>query len=107
MWATRIRRDGELNQAYYGSAWVPRRDISYVHPASIQMRDAFLRECVLGEQCQHPAGHQDGGKVSGVWWDNPGTLCVSYDAYASDLIAREFQKQFGRRYDDPVKHKPW
>ncbi|MFQ5810228.1 MAG: hypothetical protein ACE5JM_11470, partial [Armatimonadota bacterium] len=106
--ATKVRRDGELLVEYYGSNWVQRRDLSYVHPASIQMRDAFLRECVLGEQVfDTPLDLQCGGCASGVWFDNPGNVAVSYDAYANALVAREFARKFGDRYPDPKAHKPW
>jgi hypothetical protein len=47
--ATKVLRDGQPMIEYYGSAWVQRRDISYVHPVAMQMRAGFLRECVLGE----------------------------------------------------------
>jgi len=97
--ATKVLRDGQLMREYYGSAWVQRRDINYIHPAVIQMRDAFLRECVLGEQVfDRPVGLACGGHASGVWWDNPGNLADSYDAYTQDFVAREFEKKFGARY---------
>ena len=106
--ATKLRRDGELYIGYYINPWTQRRDLSYVHPVGLQMRDAFLRECVVGEQVfDIPLDLIVGGRVSGVWWDNPGTNCVSYDAYAGELMAREFAKKFGQRYKDPVKHVPY
>jgi len=105
--ATRVLRDGQPIIEYYGSKWVQRRDLSYMHPVSIQMRDGFLRECVLGEQVfDRPLDLEAGGKVSGVWWDNPGNVGVSYDPYSLDYIAREFEKKFGDRYSDP-KDKLW
>lgn len=105
--ATRVLRDGQPMIEYYGSKWVQRRDLSYMHPVSIQMRDAFLRECVLGEQVfDRPLDLDAGGKVSGVWWDNPGNVGVSYDPYSLEVIAREFEKKFGERYPDE-KDKLW
>ena len=113
--ATKVLRDGELLIEYYGSNWVQRRDVSYVNPVSIQMRDAFLRECVLGEQVfDYPLDIKTGGHASGVWWDNPGNVVVSYDPYATWLVAKAFEKRFGDRYNDRDGkkrgrnlHEPW
>lgn len=97
--ATRVMRDGQPVIEYYGSLWVQRRDLAYMHPVSIQMRDAFLRECILGEQMfDRPIDLAVGGHVSGVWWDNPGNPAVSYDTYSCDIVAKEFEKRFGAKY---------
>ena len=105
--AVRVLRDGQPMIEYFGSKWVQRRDLSYMHPVSIQMRDAFLRECVLGEQVfDRELDLEAGGKVSGVWWDNPGNVGVSYDPYSLEYLAGEFRKKFGNRYPGP-KNELW
>jgi len=98
LWATRRRRDGELIIEYAGSL-SQRRDLSVVHPVSIQMRDAFLRECLLAEQVfDLPLDRPAFGEPNGVWWDNATSTVPSYDAYSAALVAREFAKAFEKRY---------
>jgi len=96
--ATKILRDGQPIIEYQGSPLAQRRDLSYMHPASIQMRQAYLRETLLGEQVfDRPVDLACGREVAGVFWDNPGNAAVSYDPYSVRYVAREFEKTFDRR----------
>ncbi|HNQ35453.1 MAG TPA: hypothetical protein PKN80_05235, partial [bacterium] len=109
--AAKFMRDGQPMWEYYGSNWVMRRDINYIHPAAIQMRDAFLRECLLGEQVfDRPIGLAAAGHASGVWWDNPGNIVESYDAYTQGFVANEvkrlFEKRFRQRFEAEFNQQP-
>jgi len=96
--ATRMRRDGELMIEYSGSL-SQRRDLNVIHPVSIQMRDAFMRECLLDEQVfDLPLARPAFGLADGVWWDNPTNAVPSYDAYSAVQITREFSRRFGPSY---------
>ena len=74
-----------------------RRDPAFMHPATIQMRDAALREFLLGETVfrEHPGF----GPSDGIYWDNPGGGdFASYDPYSTGVFEKEFKRRFGDRY---------
>lgn len=86
MAANVIMRDGNLAFEYYGSA-TQRRTLNYIHPISLQVRDALLRELLLGEQVFDLPIRREvriGGHLGGVWFDNPGNNIPSFDSYSRD-----------------------
>ena len=105
--ANAVLRDGQLSFEYYGQKATQRRTANYMHPATIQLRDAFLRESLLGEQIfDIPLEPGTGGFFSGVWFDNPNNQVPSFDPYSRAYVAKEFRKRFGERYAGK-KNEQW
>jgi len=97
--ANLILRDGTLSFEYWGHKATQRRTTNFMHPITIQLRDAFLRESLLGEQVfDNTLEPGTGGHFVGVWFDNPNNQVPSYDPYSRAYVEKEFRKRFGERY---------
>lgn len=100
--ANAVMRDGQLAFEYYAHRATQRRTTNLMHPITIQLRDAFLRESLLGEQVfDLPLKEGTGGHFSGVWYDNPNNQVPSFDPYSRAYVEKEFRKRFSSRYPGP------